>query len=81
MLPRRCLPSWLGWQLHANGGGVLVYAGLAVAVLMSSAMALLGARHGPCRGVAVIPGKAFAGGLLDFLGQDPTEGRRLLVLI
>ena len=32
MLPRRCLPSWLGWQLHANGGRVLVGAGLAVAL-------------------------------------------------
>src|SRR4051812_22916458 len=77
MLPRRCLPSWLGWQLHVNGGGVLVDAGLAVALLMPSARVLPGTRQGSCRGVAAIPGK----GLVDFLGWDPAEGRRLLVLI
>ena len=81
MLPRRRLPNWFGWQLHANGGGVLVDAGLAVAPLMSLARALPGVRQGSCRGVAVVPGKALAGGLVDLLGKDPAEGRRLLVLI
>ena len=33
------------------------------------------------RGVAVVPGKALAGGLMDFLGGDLARGRRLLVLI
>ena len=81
MLPRRCLPSWLGWQLHVNGGRVLVDAGLAVAPLMSSARTLPEARQGSCRGVAVVPGKALAGGLVDLLGKEPAEGRRLLVFI
>ena len=69
MLPRRCLPSWLGWQLHANGGGVLAGAGLAVALLGSLARALPGARQGSCRGVAVVPGKTLAGGLVDLFGK------------
>ena len=56
-------------------------AGLAVALLMPSAWVLLGARQGSCRGVGVVSGKGLAGGLVDFLGQDPAEGRRLLVLI
>ena len=56
-------------------------AGLAMALLTPSTRVLPGARQGSCRGVAVVPGKALAGGLVDFLGQDPTEGRRLLVLI
>mgnify|MGYP006951652130 FL=1 len=56
-------------------------AGLAVAPLMPSARVLPGARQGSCRGVAVVPGKALAGGLVDLLGKDPAEGRRLLVLI
>ena len=73
MLPRRCLPSWSGWQLHANGGGDLAGAGLAVAPLMSSTRVL------PWR--AVVPGKDLAGGLVAFLGKNPAEGRRLLVLI
>ena len=38
-------------------------------------------RGRPCRGVAVIPGKDLAGGLVDFLGKDLVEGCRLLVLI
>ena len=68
MLPRRCLPSWLGWQLHVDSGGVLARAGLAVALLTPSARVLSGAQQGFCRGVAVIPGKGLAGGLVDFLG-------------
>ena len=59
MLPRRCLPSWLGWQLHANGGRVLVDAGLAVAPLMSSARVLPWRcgrpRQGACRGSCGFP--------------------------
>ena len=38
----------------------------------------------PGKGPAVArwrPGKGLAGGLVDSLGQDPAEGRRLLVLI
>ena len=41
-MPRRCLPSWLGWQLHANGGEDLVGAGLAVALPVRLARALSG---------------------------------------
>ena len=81
MLPRRCPPSWLGWQLHVNGGGSLSGAGLAVALLASLARALLG---GPARVLlwcAVIPGKDLAGGLVAFLGRDLAENRRLLILI
>ena len=55
----------------------MVGAGLAVAPLTPSARALSGAQQGSCRGVAVIPGK----GLVDLLGKDPADGRRLLVLI
>ena len=81
MLPRRCPPSWLGWQLHVNGGGDLVGAGLVVALLPSSVRALPG---GPARVLswrAVVPGKDLAGDLVVFLDKDPTEGRRLLVLL
>ena len=85
MLPRRCPPSWLGWQLHANGGGSLVGVGLAVAPLASSVRALPGGptrvlSRGPARVLpwrAVVPGKDPAGGLVAFLGKD----RRLLILI
>ena len=68
MLPHRCLPGWLGWQLHANDGGDMAGAGLAVALLMPSARVLPGAWQGSCRGIAVIPDKGLAGGLVDFLG-------------
>ena len=81
MLPRRCLPIWLGWQLHVSGGGNLVGAGLAVALLLSLARALPG---GPARVLpwrAVVPGKGLAGGLVAFLGKDLAEDRRLLILI
>ena len=89
MLPRRCLPRWLGWQLHANGGGELVGAGLAVALLLPLARVLPG---GPTRvllGVvarvlpwrAGVPGKDLAGGLVGFLGKDFVEGRCLPILI
>ena len=81
MLPRRCPPSWLGWQLHANSGGSLVGVGLAVALLASLVRALPG---GPARVLpwrAVVPGKGLAGGLVAFLGRDLAENRRLLILI
>ena len=81
MLPRRCPPSWLGWQPHVNGGGDLVGAGLVVALLASLVRALLG---GPTRVLpwrAVVPGKDLAGGLVAFLGKDLAEGRRLLIVI
>ena len=81
MLPCRCLPSWLGWQLHANGSEDLVGAGLEVALLASSVRALPG---GPARVLpwrAVVPGKGLAGGLVAFLGKDPAEDHRLLILI
>ena len=42
---------------------------------------LAGGRQAACRGVAVVPGKALSGGLMDLLGWDPAEGLRLLVLI
>ena len=70
MLPRRCLLSWLSWQLHANGGGDLVGAGLVVALLASSVRALPG---GPARVLpshAVVPGKDLAEGLVGFFGED-----------
>ena len=79
MLPRRCLPNWLGWQLHANDGGSLVDVGLAVALPASLATALPGgpARVSPWR--VVVPGKNVAGGLVAFLGKDLAEDRRLLI--
>ena len=89
MLPRRCLPSRLGWQLHANGGEDLAGAGLAVAPLTPSVRALPGGPArvlscGPARVLpwrAVVPGKGLAGGLVAFLGKDLAEDRRLLILI
>ena len=81
MLPRRCLLSWLSWQLHANGGRDLVGVGLAVALLASSVRALPG---GPARVLpwcAIVPDKDLAGGLVAFLGKDLAEDRRLLILI
>ena len=77
MLPRRCQPSWLGWQLHANGGGDLAGAGLAVALPASSVRALPG---GPTRVLpwrAVVPGKDHAGGLVALLGKDLAKDRCL----
>ena len=43
-------------------------AGLVAAPQASSARVLPGAWQGSCRGVAVVPGKALARGLVDFLG-------------
>ena len=81
MLPRRCPPSSLGWQLHVNGGGDLVGAGLVVALLASSVRALPG---GPARVLpwrAVVPSKDLAGGLVALLGKDLAEDHCLLILI
>ena len=81
MLPRRCLPTWLGWQLHVNGGGSLVGVGLAVALLASLVRALPG---GPARVLpwyAGVPGKDLAGGLVGLLGKDLAKVHRLLILI
>ena len=81
MLPRRCPPSWLGLQLHVNGGGDLVGVGQAVAPLTPLARVLPGdpARVLPWR--AVVPSKDLAGGLVAFLGKDLAEDLRLLILI
>ena len=81
MLPRRCQPSWLSWQLHANGGGVLASTYLAVAPLSPLARVLLG---GPARVLpwrAVVLSKDVAGGLVALLDKDLVEDRCLLILI
>ena len=81
MLPRRCLPSWSGRQLHANGGRDLAGVGLMVALLVCLGRALLG---GPARVLpwrAVVPDKDLAGGLVAFLGKDLAVGCCLLILI
>src|SRR4051812_601779 len=52
---RRCLPSWLGRQLHANGGGGLIGVGLMVALRVFMARALPGPRQGSCRGACCHP--------------------------
>ena len=78
MLPRRCLPSWLGRQLHANGDRDLAGMGLAVALLARLARALPGGLTrvlpgGPARVLpwrAGVPGKDLAGGLVGFFGED-----------
>ena len=76
------MPAYLvGWQLHGSGSGNLAGVGPAMALRMSLARGLPGPRQGSCRGVAVVPGKDLAGVLVDFLGKDLVEGRRLLVLI
>ena len=89
MLPHRCPPSWLGWQLHVNGGGSLAGVGLAVALLASLVRALPGgtARIFPCVPArvlpwgAVVPGKGLAGVLVAFLGKDLAKDRLPLILI
>ena len=70
MLPHRCLPSWLGRQLHANNGGDLAGVGLTVALPASLARALPG---GPARVLpwrAGVPGKDLVGGLVGSFGED-----------
>ena len=69
-VPRRSLPSWLGWNLHTNGGGDIVGAGLAVALLSPLARVLPG---GPARVLpwrAGVPGKDLARGLVGLFGKD-----------
>ena len=80
MLPHRCLPSWVGWQLHVNIGGYLVGAGLAVAPLVRLAWVL---PDGPARVLprhAVILGKDLVGGLVGFLGKNLAEDYCLPIL-
>ena len=70
MLPRRCLPSWLGRQLHENGGEDLASVGLVVALLAHLARVLPG---GPARVLlwrAGFPGKDLAGAPVGFFGED-----------
>ena len=70
MLPHRCLPSWFGRQLQANGGEDLVGAGLVVALLARLAWVL---PDGPARVLpwrASVPGKDLAWGLFGFFGKD-----------
>ena len=70
MLTCRCLPSWLGWQLHANGGENLVGMGLVVALPVHLARVSPG---GPARvlpWLAGSPGKDLAGGLVGSFGED-----------
>ena len=81
MLPRRCLPSWLGRQLHANSGEDLAGAGLPVALLARLVRALPG---GPARVLpwrAGVPGKDLAGGLVGIFGEDLGEDCCLPILI
>ena len=81
MLPRRCLPCWSGWQLHVNGGGDLVGAGLPVAMLTPLARFLPG---GPARVLpwrAGVLGKDLAGGLVGFFSKDLGKESCLLILI
>ena len=70
MLPRRCLPSWLGRQLHAIGGIDLAGVGLAVAVLALLARALQGGLARVLLRHAGVLGKDLAGGLAGFFGED-----------
>ena len=81
MSPCRCLPSWLGWQLHVNGGGDLVGAGLVVALLTPLARALPGGQARVLPWCAVVPDKDLAGGLAGFLSKDLVEDRCLPILI
>ena len=78
MSPRRCLPSWLGRQLHANNDEDLAGAGLAVALPVHLARVLPGGLArvlpgGPERALpwrTNFPGKDLAGGLVGFFGVD-----------
>ena len=81
MLPCRCPPSWLGWQLHVNGGGSFVGAGLAVALLARLARVLTGGLARVLPRHAVIPGKDLPVGLVGFLGKNLAEDCCLPALI
>src|SRR4051812_8927692 len=78
MPPRRCLASWLGWQLHANGGGGVTGVGLMVALRRPWQGPCCGPGKGLAAAPAVIPGKALAGGLVVLLGWDPAKDHHLL---
>ena len=70
MLPCRRPPSWLGWQLHANGGEDLAGSGLTVALPVRLARVLPG---GPARVLpwhAGSPGKDLVEGLVGSFGED-----------
>lgn len=62
--------SWLGRQLHANGGGDLAGVGMTVALLVRLARALPGgpARVFPWR--VGVPGMDLSGCLVGFFGED-----------
>ena len=80
-MPRRCLPSWLARQLHANDSEDLARAGLEVALLVSLARALSG---GPARVLlwrAGFLGKNLAGGLVGFFSENLVEDCCLPILI
>ena len=64
------MPSWLGRQLHVNGGEDLAGAGLEVALPVRLARVLPGGptRVSPWR--AGVPGKDLARGLMGFFGED-----------
>ena len=81
MLPCKCLPSWLGWQLHVNDDGDLVGAGLAVAPLTPLARVLPGVPARVLLWRAVVPGKDLVGGLAGFLGKDLVEDHCLPILV
>ena len=70
MLPHRCLPSWLGRQLHANDGEDLVGMSLAVALLVRLARALPGRPARVLLWRAGVPGKDLARGLVGFFDED-----------
>src|SRR3954471_23263811 len=55
MPPHRCLPSWLGRQLHANGGGGATGVVLMVAPRVFMARALPGSRQWSCHGACYHP--------------------------
>ena len=83
MLPRRCLPSWLGRWLRMNGGRNLAGAVLAVALPGRLMMVLPG---GPARVLprcAGFPGKDLAGGSCGFLrwGRLPSYPHLILIAL
>src|SRR3954469_10342217 len=78
MPPRRCLPNWLGRQMHANGGGGTTGAGLMVAPRASLARALPGPRQGSCRGARCHPQQGSCRGPCVLLGWDPAKDHLLL---
>ena len=83
MLPRRCLPSWLGQWLRMNGGRNLAGAGLAVALPGRLATVLPG---GPARVLprrVGFPGKDLVGESCGFLrwGRLPSYPHLILIAL